>query len=66
MQVEFVTCYEVIIQAFNNFVPGLHVIDSISILVKIYCDTTIVLFYSKNTRDLVARKTLKLNTWYQR
>lgn len=58
MQTGFITCYKVTIQAvrLKNFVLGLHIIVSISNIVKIYFDNASLIFYSKNNKRFSSSK----------
>ena len=50
MEVEFVACFEASSHALwlRNFVSGLGVVDSIAKPLRIYCDNTATVFFSKN------------------
>ena len=52
MEVEFIACFEVTNQALwlRNFISGLGIVDSIARPLKIYCDNSIAVFFSKNDR----------------
>jgi len=52
MEAEFVACFEAIVQAnwLRNFISGLGVVDSISKPLKIYCDNSAAVFFSKNDK----------------
>ena len=52
MEAEFVACFEATIQALwlRNFLSGLTVMDSIARPLKIYCDNTAAVFFSKNDK----------------
>jgi len=52
MEAEFVACFEAIVQAnwLRNFISGLGVIDSIVKPLKIYCDNSATVFFSKNDK----------------
>ncbi|XP_047262021.1 secreted RxLR effector protein 161-like [Capsicum annuum] len=49
MEAEFVACFEAIVQAnwLQNFISGLGLVDNITKPLKIYCDNTTALFFSK-------------------
>ena len=53
MVVEFVACYEATTQALwlRNFIIGLNIADSISRPLKIFCDNSAVVFFSKNNKS---------------
>jgi hypothetical protein len=57
MHAEFVATYEATWQAMwtKKFVPGLRVVDSIEIPLKIYCDNEPTIFYSYNKSSGVAK-----------
>ena len=50
MEAEFVACFEALSHALwlRNFISGLGVVDSIAIPLRIYCDNTAIVFFSKN------------------
>ena len=50
MEAEFVACFEATVHALwlRKFITGLNVIDSISRPLKLYCDNSAVVFFSKN------------------
>ncbi|XP_072084630.1 secreted RxLR effector protein 161-like [Arachis hypogaea] len=52
MEAEFVACFEAINQALwlRNFISGLGIVDSIARPLKIYCDNSAAVFFSKNDR----------------
>ena len=52
MEAEFVACFEATIQSLwlRNFISGLGIIDSIAKPLRIYCDNTVAVFFSKNDR----------------
>jgi uncharacterized protein YaaW (UPF0174 family) len=52
MEAEFVACFEATIQGLwlQNFISGLGYVDSIAKLLKIYCDNSAAVFFSKNDR----------------
>lgn len=52
MEAEFVACFEATIQSLwlRNFVSGLHIMDNIERPLKIYCDNSAVVFFSKNDK----------------
>ena len=49
MEAEFVACYEAMLWP-QNFISGLGVVDTITKLLKIYCDNFIAIFFSKNDK----------------
>ena len=52
MEAEYVACYEATCHAIwlRNFVSGLHVIDSIMRPLRIYCDNSATVRFSKNNK----------------
>ena len=52
MEAEYVACYEATCHAIwlRNFVSRLHVIDSIMRPLRIYCDNSVVVQFSKNNK----------------
>ncbi|KAL1194917.1 Retrovirus-related Pol polyprotein from transposon TNT 1-94 [Cardamine amara subsp. amara] len=52
MEAEFVACYEATIQALwlQNFISGLGIVDSIAKPLRIYCDNSAAVFFSKNDK----------------
>ena len=52
MEVEFVACFEARVQAnwLQNFVSGLGIVDSIVKPLRIYCDNSATVFFSKNDK----------------
>ena len=55
-------CFEAIIQAnwLQNFILGLGVVDSISKSLKIYCDNSAAVFFSKNDKYSKGAKHMEL------
>jgi hypothetical protein len=49
----FVACYEAIAQALwlRNFISGLKIVDSIARHIKIFCDNSAAVFFSKNNKS---------------
>ena len=66
MEAEFVACYEATIHALwlRNFISGLGVIDTITKPLKIYCDNSTVVFFSKNDKYSKGAKHMKLKVFY--
>ena len=62
MEAEFVTCFEDTVHAnwLRNFISGLGVVDSIAMLLKIYCDNTTIVFFSKNNKYSKGAKQMEL------
>ena len=52
MKAEFLACFEATVQAswLRNVILGLGLVDSISKPLKIYCDNTATIFFSKNDK----------------
>ncbi|XP_057965380.1 secreted RxLR effector protein 161-like [Malania oleifera] len=52
MEAEFVACFKAIVQEnwLRNFISGLGIVDSIAKPLKIYCDNSAVVFFSKNDK----------------
>ena len=55
-------CFEAIVQAnwLRNFISGLGVVDSISKPLKIYCDNSPTVFFSKNDKYSKCAKHMEL------
>ena len=62
MEAEFVACFEATIQAnwLRNFILGLGVVDSIAKPLKIYCDNSAAVFFSKNDKYSKGAKHMEL------
>ena len=62
MEAEFVACFEATVQAnwLQNFILGLGVIDNISKPLKIYCDNSATVFFSKNDKYSKGAKHMEL------
>jgi len=62
METEFVACFEATVQAnwLRNFISGLGVVDSIFKPLKIYCDNSTVVFFSKNEKYSKGAKHMEL------
>ena len=52
MEAEFVACFEATIHGLwlQNFISGLRIVDSIARPLKIYCDNSAAVFFSKNDK----------------
>ena len=52
MEAEFVACFEATVHSLwlRNFVSGLGIVDSIAKPLKIYCDNSAVVFFSRNDK----------------
>ena len=62
METEFVACFEATIQGLwlRNFISRLGVVDSISKPLKIYCDNSAAVFFSKNDKYSKGAKHMEL------
>jgi len=62
MEAEFVPCFEATIQAnwLRNFVSGLGIVDSITKPLRIYCDNSATVFFSKNDKYSKGDKHMEL------
>jgi len=62
METEFVACFKAIVQAnwLWNFISGLRVVDNISKPLKIYCDNSTTIFFSKNDKYSKGAKHMEL------
>jgi len=62
MEAEFVACFEAIVQAnwLRNFVSGLEIVDSIVKPLRIYCDNSATVFFSKNDKCSKGAKHMEL------
>ena len=52
MEAEFVACFEAMVQGLwlRKFISGLGIVDSIAKPLKIYCDNSAAVFFSKNDK----------------
>ena len=62
LRAEFVVCFEATIQAnwLRNFISGLGIVDSIARPLKMYCDNSAALFFSKNDKYSTGAKHMEL------
>ncbi|PHT56192.1 hypothetical protein CQW23_04678 [Capsicum baccatum] len=62
MKAEFVACFEATVQVnwLRNFISGLGLVDNTVKLLKIYCDNTAAVFFSKNDKYSKGAKHMKL------
>ena len=62
MEAEFVACFEATIHALwmRNFISGLGVVDTITKPLKIYCDNSAAVFFSKNDKYSKGAKHIEL------
>ncbi|XP_070010878.1 secreted RxLR effector protein 161-like [Nicotiana sylvestris] len=53
MEAEFIACYKATSQALwlKNFISGLRIVDSISRPLRIFCDNSATVFFSKNNKS---------------
>jgi len=62
MEAKFVACFEATIQPnwLRNFISGLGVVESIVSPLKIYCDNSVAVFFSKNDKYFKGAKHMEL------
>jgi hypothetical protein len=62
MEAEFVACFEATVHGLwlQNFISGLGIVDTITKPLKIYCDNSAAVFFSKNNRYSNGAKHMKL------
>ena len=62
MEAELIACYEATIHALwlRNFISGLGVVDTITKPLKIYCDNSAAVLFSKNDKYSKGAKHMKL------
>ncbi|XP_042974887.1 secreted RxLR effector protein 161-like [Carya illinoinensis] len=62
MEAEFVACFEATVHGLwlRNFISGLGVVDSIERPLRIYCDNSSAIFFSKNDRHSKGAKHMEL------
>ena len=62
MEAEFVACFEATVHALwlQNFVLGLRIVDSIARPLRMYCDNSAVVFFSKNDKYSKGAKHMEL------
>ena len=62
MEAKFVACFEATIQGLwlRNFISGLGIVDSIVKPLKIYCDNSAAVFFSKNDKYSKGAKHMEL------
>ena len=65
MESEFVACFEVIVQAnwLRNFISGLALVESSSEPLKIYCDNSATIFFSKIDKYSKGAKHIELKNF---
>ena len=66
MEAEYVACYEAYCHAMwmRNFISALGVVDSISRPLKLFCDNSIVVGFSKNTRSISLSKHINVKFYF--
>lgn len=64
MKAKYVTCYEPI--WFQNFILGLDIVDSIARFLKIFCDNSAVVSFSRNTRSSSHSKNIEIKYLFVR
>ena len=66
MEAEYMACYEVTCQAIwlRNFISTLDVVDSISRALKLYCDNSAAVAFSKNTRSTSRSKHIDIKYYF--
>ena len=62
MEAEFVACFETTVHGLwlQNFISGLGIVDSISKPLRIYCDNSAAVFFSKNDKYSKGAKHMEL------
>jgi hypothetical protein len=62
MEAEFVACFEATIHGLwlRNFISGLRIVDSIAKPLRIYCDNSAAVFFSKNDKYSNGAKHMEL------
>ena len=62
MEAEFVACFEATVHGLwlRNFISGLAIVDTIENLLRIYCDNSTVIFFSKNDKYSNGAKHMEL------
>ena len=66
MEAEYVACYEATCQAIwlQNFISGLNLVISIPRPLKIYCDNSAAVFFSKNDKYSKGAKHMELKYFF--
>ena len=66
MEAEFVACFEATIHALwlQNYILGLGVVDTITKPLKIYCDNSAAVFFSKKDKYSRGAKHMKLKYFF--
>ena len=62
MEAEFVACFEVTVHGLwlRNFISGLRIVDFVSKPLRIYCDNSAAVFFSKNDKYSKGVKDMEL------
>ena len=62
MEDEFIACYETMIHALRlqNYISELGVVDTITKPLKVYCDNSVAVFFSKNDKYSRGAKHMEL------
>ena len=66
MEAEYMACYEATCQAIwlRNFISAMGVVDSISRPLKLYCDNSSTVSFSKNTRSTSRSKHIDIRYYF--
>ena len=66
MEAEYVTCYKACCHVIwmRNFISALGVVDSISRPLKLFCDNSAVVVFSKNTRSTSRSKHIDVKFYF--
>ena len=66
MEIEYVTCYETTCYAIwlQNFISTLEVVHSISRLLKLFCDNSAAISFSRNTRSTSRSKHIDVKFFF--
>ena len=66
MEAEYMACYEATCQAvwLRNFISALGVVDSISRPLKLYCDNSAAVSFSKNARSTSRSKHIDIKYYF--
>ena len=66
MEAEYVACYEAICHAIwlRNFISALEVVHSISKPLKLFCDNSVAVYFSRNTRSTSRSKHIDVKFFF--
>ena len=66
MEAKYVACYEACCHAMwmQNFISNLGVVDSISRQLKLFCDNSAIVAFSKNTRSISRSKHIDVKFYF--